>query len=98
MARRPLRDEEPFVTIRAHPRRFAWGVPAVFIISIGAGLPLAERSLSLAIAVQLFIQTVGLLWLYLPVASWREGSGSGSGSEKGQGAGQENDGVWGGDG
>ena len=99
MARRPLRDEEPFVTIRAHPRRFAWGIPAVFIISIGAGLPLAERSLSLAIAAQLFIQTVGLLWLYLPVASWREGSGgSGSGSEKGQGAGQEDNGLRGGDG
>ena len=98
MARRPLRDEEPFVTIRAHPRRFAWGIPAVFIISIGAGLPLAERGLSLAIAAQLFIQTVGLLWLYLPVASWREGSGSGSGPEKGRGAVQEDQGLWGGDG
>jgi len=92
MARRPLRDEEPFVTIRAHPRRFAWGVPAVFIISIGAGLPLAERSLSLAIAVQLFIQTVGLLWLYLPVASWREGAeqgGDGVRREEGPGPGSD---------
>jgi hypothetical protein len=73
MGRRPLRDEEPFVTIRAHSRRFAWGIPSVFVLSIGAGLPLAGRSLSLAIAVQLFIQTVGLLWLYLPVAGWRGG-------------------------
>jgi hypothetical protein len=77
MPRRPLRDEEPFVTIRAHPRRFAWGIPAVFVVSIGAGLPLAGRGLSLAIAVQLLIQTVGLLWLYLPVASWWDGGGRG---------------------
>jgi len=71
MGRRPLAEEEPFVTIRAHPRRFAWGIPAVFVVSIGSALPVVERSLSLAIAIQLFIQTVGLLWLYLRVASWR---------------------------
>lgn len=53
--------------MRAHPRRFLWGVPAVFIVSIGVGLVFAKASLSLAIAVQLFLQTVGLLGLYLPV-------------------------------
>ena len=61
-----LKDQEPFATIRAFPRRFAWGVPAVFIVSIGLGMVFAGRSLSLGIAVQLFIQTVGLLWLYVP--------------------------------
>lgn len=80
--RRSLRDEEPFATIRAHPRRFALGIPVVFVLSIGAGIPFAERSLSLAIAIQLGLQTAGLLWLYLPVAAGRrsdedpEGGGS----------------------
>ncbi len=63
---RRLGDQEPFATIRAFPRRFAWGVPLVFLVSIGAGLTLVPRSLSLAIAVQLGVQTVGLLWLYVP--------------------------------
>jgi hypothetical protein len=63
---RSLRDEEPFRTIRAYPRRFGWGIPLAFLISIGAGLLLVERSLSLGIAVQLGLQTVGLLWLYIP--------------------------------
>ena len=69
--RRPLREEEPFATIRAHPRRFGIGIPVAFVVSIGAALPLVGRSLSLAIAVQLLIQTVALLWLYLPVARRR---------------------------
>jgi hypothetical protein len=69
--RRPLREEEPFKTIRGHPRRFGIGIPVAFVVSIGAALPLVDRSLSLAIAVQLFIQTVALLWLYLPVARRR---------------------------
>ncbi|MEX2532093.1 MAG: hypothetical protein WD960_15115 [Gemmatimonadota bacterium] len=59
------------MTIRAHPRRFGIGIPLAFVVSIGAALPLIERSLSLAVAVQLFIQTVALLWLYLPVARRR---------------------------
>jgi hypothetical protein len=63
---RRLGDQEPFSTIRAFPRRFAWGIPLVFLVSIGAGLTLVPRSLSLAIAVQLGVQTVGLLWLYVP--------------------------------
>jgi GAF domain-containing protein len=72
--RRPLRDEEPFATIRAHPRRFGWGIPLVFLGSIGAGLLVADRNLSAAIAIQLFLQTVGLLWLYIPPARrrWQE--------------------------
>ena len=61
--------------MRAHPRRFLWGVPVVFLVSIGVGLMFARVSLSLAIAVQLFLQTVGLLGLYLPV--YRKGLGGG---------------------
>lgn len=61
-----LRDQEPLATIRAYPRRFGWGIPAVFAVSIGAGLPFAQTNLSLAIAIQLFLQTGGLLWLYIP--------------------------------
>lgn len=62
------KDVEPFVTMRAFPRRFAWGIPIVFVGSIALGLALADVNLSLAIAVQLFIQTVGLLGLYMPAA------------------------------
>jgi len=71
-----LREEEPFATLRAHPRRFGLGIPAVFVVSIGAGLPFVFRNLSLAIAIQLGLQTGGLLWLYLPVAlrRWRDAS------------------------
>ncbi|TVP54704.1 MAG: hypothetical protein EA351_12620 [Gemmatimonadales bacterium] len=61
-----LKEQEPFATIRAYPKRFGWGVPAVFVVSIGLGVVVAERSLSMGIAVQLFLQTVGLLWLYVP--------------------------------
>jgi len=63
-----LRDQEPFRTIRAHPRRFGWGIPLVFIVSLGAGVLFVEVNFSLAIALQLALQTIGLLWLYLPVA------------------------------
>lgn len=63
-----LLDQEPFVTIRAHPKRFAWGGAVVFVGSLGMGFLLAGSSLSLGIAVQLALQTAGLLWLYLPVA------------------------------
>jgi hypothetical protein len=63
---RPLRDEEPFRTLRAEPRRFAVGIPLVFAVAIGAGTLLAERSLGLGVAVLLVVQTGGLLALYLP--------------------------------
>ena len=68
-----LRDHEPMATIRAHPVRFWIGLPGVFFGGIFAALPFAERSLSLAIAVQLAIQTAGFLLLYVPVARrrWR---------------------------
>ena len=65
-APRPLRDEEPFRTMRAYPRRFVLGVPLVFAVAIGAGVLLAERSLSLGLAALLVIQTAGLLGLYVP--------------------------------
>ncbi len=58
-------------TIRAHPRRFAWGLPAAFVLPVVAGLLIAGRNLSAAIALQLFLQTVGLLWLYIPPARAR---------------------------
>jgi hypothetical protein len=73
-----LREQEPFATIIAYPRRFGWGIPIVFIASIGLGLVFANRNLSLGIAVQLFVQTVGLLWLYVPALRRRmreEGEG-----------------------
>jgi hypothetical protein len=75
---RRLGDQEPFATIRAFPRRFAWGIPLVFLVSIGAGLVLVPRSLSLAIAVQLGLQTVGLLWLYVPALRQRMNGEGGS--------------------
>ncbi len=66
-----LKEQEPFATIRAHPRRFAWGLPPVFILPILAGLMIADWSLRGAIALQLALQTAGLLWLYLPPARRR---------------------------
>jgi hypothetical protein len=65
-APRALREEEPFATMRAYPRRFGVGVPLVFAVAIGAGVLLAERSLSLGLAALLVIQTAGLLGLYVP--------------------------------
>jgi hypothetical protein len=50
----------------AYPRRFGVGVPLVFVVAIGAGVLLAERSLSLGLAALLVIQTAGLLGLYVP--------------------------------
>ena len=66
-------DQEPMATIRAHPRRFAWGLPTAFVLPVVAGLLIAGWNLSAAIALQLFLQTVGLLWLYIPPARarWR---------------------------
>lgn len=52
--------------MRHYPRRFGVGVPVVFALAIGAGVLLAERNLSLALAALLLIQTVGLLGLYIP--------------------------------
>ncbi len=75
---RRLRDEEPFRTIQAYPRRFGWGIPLVFLVSIGGGVLFVGRSLSLGIAIQLGLQTVGLLWLYVPALRRRlreEGEG-----------------------
>jgi hypothetical protein len=61
-----LRDQEPFATFRAEPRRFAIGLPLVFVGGAIAGALLVPTSLSLALAVQLGIQTAGALWLYVP--------------------------------
>ena len=61
-----LRDQEPFATFRAEPRRFAVGLPAVFVGGAVAGALLVPASLSLALAVQLAIQTAGFVWLYVP--------------------------------
>lgn len=66
-----LWGQEPFATMRAHPRRFAWGVPLAFLVPIGLGLLLADWNLSVAIALQLFLQTGALLWLYIPPARAR---------------------------
>jgi hypothetical protein len=61
-----LRDQEPFATFRAEPRRFAWGLPAVFVGGAVVGALLVPTSLSLALAAQLAIQTAGFAWLYVP--------------------------------
>ena len=73
-----LRDQEPFATIRAHPVRFWVGIPGIFFGGIALGFLFVERSLSLAIAVQLAVQTIGFLRLYVPVARprWRGENGS----------------------
>ena len=68
-----LRDQEPFATFRAEPRRFAVGLPAVFVGGAVAGALLVPTSLSLALAVQLAIQTAGFAWLYVPALRRRAG-------------------------
>jgi hypothetical protein len=67
-----LRDQEPFATLLAEPRRFAVGLPIVFAVGAGVGIAFLERSLSLALAAQLAIQTVGTLWLYIPALRRRQ--------------------------
>lgn len=59
-------DQEPFATFRAEPRRFAVGLPVVFIGGALVGAFLVRTSMELALAVQITLQTVGFLWLYLP--------------------------------
>lgn len=61
-----LRDQEPFATFRAEPRRFAIGLPAVFVGGAVVGALLVPASLSAALAAQLAIQTAGFAWLYVP--------------------------------
>lgn len=61
-----LRDQEPFATFRAEPRRFAIGLPVVFVGGAVAGVLLVPTDLSLALAAQLGIQTIGFLALYVP--------------------------------
>lgn len=61
-----LWDQEPLATVRAHPRRFAWGLPVVLLVPIVAAVPFADDSMARAVALQLFLQTAGLLWLYVP--------------------------------
>lgn len=61
-----LLDREPFATFRAEPVRFAVGLPVVFVAGAVAGALLFDRSVQLALAAQLALQTVGFVWLYLP--------------------------------
>ena len=68
-----LRDQEPFATLRAEPRRFVLGLPVVFLAGAGVAVALLDTSLSLALAAQLVIQTVGTLWLYIPALRRRLG-------------------------
>jgi hypothetical protein len=66
---------EPFDTFRAEPRRFAVGLPLVFGGSLVAALLVVSRSLTLALAVLLLIQTGGVAALYVPALRRRlEGS------------------------
>ena len=61
-----LWNQEPFTTFRAEPKRFAIGLPIVFFGGALAGAFLMQRSIQLALAAQLGLQSVGFLWLYLP--------------------------------
>ncbi len=61
-----LRNQEPFATFRAEPKRFAIGLPVVFVVGALAGAFLMRQSIQLALAAQLGLQTLGFLWLYLP--------------------------------
>jgi hypothetical protein len=73
--RRPLREEEPFATMAAFPRRFGVGIPVVFVLSILSGSLVANVwSLSGGVAVLLVLQTMGLLGLYLPALQKRRAS------------------------
>jgi hypothetical protein len=65
--RRPFRDEEPFATMVAFPRRFGVGIPVVFMVAILGGSLVANLwHLSGGIALLLLVQTAGLLGLYVP--------------------------------
>ena len=59
-------DTEPFATFRAEPKRFAIGIPVVFFGGALAGAMLMRQSIQLALGVQLGLQTLGFLWLYVP--------------------------------
>lgn len=77
-----LRDQEPFATFRAEPRRFAIGLPIVFIGGGVVGVLIAPASLSLALAAQLALQTLGFLGLYIPALRRRVRGGSPPGDDE----------------
>ena len=68
-----LWNQEPFATFRAEPVRFGVGLPVVFLGGALVGALLVRRSLALALAVQIVLQTVGFLWLYVPALRRRYG-------------------------
>ena len=61
-----LWEKEPFATFRAEPKLFAIGLPLVFFGGALAGAMLMRRSLQVALGVQVGLQTLGFLWLYVP--------------------------------
>jgi hypothetical protein len=63
---RSLWDQEPFATFRSEPKRFAVGIPVVFLVGALVGALLMRRSIQLALGAQLGLQTLGFLWLYVP--------------------------------
>ena len=86
-----LRDQEPFATFRAEPKRFAIGLPVVFIGGAVVGVMLVPASLSLALAAQLALQTIGFLALYVP-ALRRRMRGTGEGGSDGSSGSEESSG------
>jgi len=72
-ASRSLWDQEPFATFRSEPKRFAVGLPVVFLGGALVGALLMRRSIQLALGAQLGLQTLGFLWLYVPAFRRRNG-------------------------
>ena len=66
-----LWDVEPLATVKDRPRRFAWGLPVVILLPMAVAFPMAEGGMAQAVALQLFLQTAGLLWLYVPAVRGR---------------------------
>ena len=66
-----LWEKEPFATFRAEPKRFAIRLPIVFIGGALAGALVMRQSIQLALGVQLGLQTLGFLWLYVPALQRR---------------------------
>jgi len=57
---------EPFQTFRLFPLRFIIGIPIIMLFCISLGLYLLSIDFSLAIGLQIGLQTAGFMWLYIP--------------------------------
>jgi len=57
---------EPFRTMKLFPWRFILGIPIVLFVSISISLCLVPVNFGFAIGLQIGLQTLGFLWLYVP--------------------------------